>query len=101
MSEISCKTCPFFRPATDDASGESGVCHYALGGSYDTLVTIDWFCSAHPQSPGQRDRIAEIAMQGLLADEHGERGGTYRPDILAKRAYAFADAMMALRGKGR
>ena len=45
-----------------------------------------------------RDWFAGLALAGMLADESGDgEGSYYPPKVAAKRAYGFADAMLAAR----
>jgi hypothetical protein len=74
MIAATCETCPFWQ-LTPAAPGEmratpAGVCHHALSGAIldaDLHRFADWWCSEHPLR--QRDQLAAMAMQGLLA--HG------------------------------
>jgi hypothetical protein len=105
MSAATCKACPFWEPPKDGA-GPSGYCHHAR--SYlvagDTVRTFaDGWCSEHPLL--QRDRLAAMAMQGLVACEdalssYAGPDGTrpYRVRV-ALLAYEIADAMLAARGE--
>jgi len=89
MSDLSCATCPFWT---------NNYCHH-VSNATDSAVSPMWWCSEHPLAPGQRDRIAEMAMQGLLAGEPEQE--IYPPLMIAKRAYNIADAIIAERAKGK
>lgn len=49
------------------------------------------------QGMSLRDYFAGLAMQGMLSAEDEERGGLCVAGPTARRAYAFADAMLAAR----
>jgi hypothetical protein len=86
MSDLSCETCPFF---------SDGSCHHVSNAS-EVAMTVGnwWWCSEHPLAPGQRDRIAEIVVQGMAANSHDDR-----PANIVEESYRIADAMMAKRAK--
>lgn len=100
MGDVSCATCPFWASFQTDA-GVEGKCHHALNALSGDRVNTghSWWCSNHPLAPGQRDRIAELAMQGLLAGDT-EPGGSVTIQATAEIAYNVADAFMAERAKG-
>jgi hypothetical protein len=112
VSDATCKTCPFWGPyAESNARGERveprlGTCRLRPprpmpddepddGGqrfTHENPEVVDfWWCSEHPAR--QRDRLAAMAMQGILA--HGGPKG--EPAIIAKLAHQVADAMLAAR----
>jgi hypothetical protein len=106
MDSVTCATCPFGERLSTGAT-DNMVCH--LGRFPDEpRHPATWFCSEHPLAPGQRDRIAEMAMQGMLASESMSIGSTYMPAGLLGRAHLIADIemtdrarVMAEREKGR
>jgi hypothetical protein len=74
-----------------------GPCHLAStqsGSTDDFQPREDWFCSEHPLL--QRDRLAAMAMQGLLASLGSDR---LVPDAMAHDCYLAADALLAERTK--
>ncbi len=87
--EATCRTCPFFSPA--------GTCREArvVVGTEIATRAPDFWCSAHPLR--QRDRLAAMALQGLLAALDGPAAGGALPAQLAGDAYRIADAMLAER----
>jgi len=108
MDNVSCATCPFFGPGIDGLSW----CHHSSArppSDLDLALSPDWWCSEHPLAPGQRDRIAEMAMQGFLSDGGqawarlmAEQVPLTAPlEMLIKAVYAVADATMAERAKGK
>jgi hypothetical protein len=52
------------------------------------VVDADELCGRHPLHPGQRDRIAERMVHGLLAVN------ILSPDILMNEAFYLANAFM-------
>lgn len=97
MPDVTCATCPFFRLA-DDVGDGFGECHQLFSANYNDRVDPGWWCSAHPLAPGQRERIAEMAMQGVLAGESAA-GDYEEAEGVVVHAYEIADAMMAERRK--
>jgi len=87
MSDISCAICPFWT---------NNYCHH-VSNATDSAVSPTWWCSEHPLAPGQRDRIAEMAMTGIV---YG-MAESWTPIRLAKDAYNIADAIIAERAKGK
>jgi hypothetical protein len=89
-----CETCPYWteiEPA-GGARVRAGYCHHVANEANSrNYVDYDWWCSEHPDL--QRDRLAALAMQGLVTDH------LIGTDEAAVRAYMFADAMLAARKK--
>jgi hypothetical protein len=93
-TEATCKTCPFFCP---DAVND-GYCQRSPPTSDRDTETVwpktsalsSFWCGEHPLR--QRDRLAAMAMQGLMA-----AGWTQDSSAgdLADIAYSQADAMLA------
>jgi hypothetical protein len=105
MTDVTCKTCPFSGYRVEGPC----VCHHSSAKEQDPVRSPDWWCSEHPLAHGQRDRIAEMAMQGFLSDGGqawarlmAEQVPLTAPlEMLVKAVYAVADAMMAERAKGK
>jgi hypothetical protein len=113
-NEATCKTCPFWGPMAEcNSRGErveptTGTCRRhpprpmmtGSGGDHRELthenpeVAEFWWCGEHPLR--QRDGLAAMAMQGILACDDGE-GATFEPEQVARSAYQAADAMIAAR----
>ena len=92
-----CETCPYWTeidlPGVA-AKGEEccrvGHCHHVANEVNErNYLDYNWWCSEHPDR--QRDRLAAMAMQGLVTDH------LIGTDEAAVRAYLFADAMLAER----
>jgi hypothetical protein len=122
--EATCKTCPFWGPfAACNSKGvpvepTTGTCRRnppvpmmtESGGDHPELthenpeVPDFWFCGEHPLR--QRDRLAAMAMQGLLAapsfywDHEIATSGIPFREVIAVNAYDIADAMLAARARG-
>ncbi len=119
MGEARCKTCPFWAadPGDREESGIRRECRRNAPpphghdvadeptsnddwAAFSVTASDDW-CGEHPAL--QRDRLAAMAMQGLLAAGFYDRiGGEWstRDAQLASRAYQYADAMLREREKG-
>jgi hypothetical protein len=115
MGEVTCKTCPFWGPFAEcNSKGErvaptTGTCRRnpprpmmtESGGDHPELthenpdVPDFWWCGEHPLR--QRDRLAAMAMQGILSCDDGEDG--FVPTVVAANAYEMADAMLAARAR--
>jgi len=96
--QLRCDTCPYWISLGVSRPGE---CHHALVLQAEHGVNryADWWCSEHPLAPGQRDRIAEIAMQGIVTDANAVSHVDPYADTIVGRAYQIADAMMKWRRK--
>lgn len=100
MADATCKTCPF-REVLDQRR-EDGTpeirCHnaVAVAGWETAFHREDFWCSEHPLR--QHDRLAAMAMQGILA-HYGFKDEIETSDV-AKWAREQADAMLAERAKG-
>ena len=81
-----CETCPYWQEIKPplDTRIRVGHCHH-VANEY-TPLDHNWWCSEHPDR--QRDRLAAMAMQGLVTDH------LIGADEAAVRAYMFADAML-------
>lgn len=104
MTSATCKTCPFYGGGRDKFDG---TCHrnppvplanvpYGADGEAEGVfpyVDPSGYCGEHPLL--QRDRLAAMAMQGILTSDRD--GGS--AEKLADLAYAVADAMLAERSK--
>jgi hypothetical protein len=82
-------------PWTPASDGKPRIlCHHVAsmdgGGEPERYET--WFCSEHPAL--QRDRLATLALQGLLSDP---TSGLIEAEEFAEAAYQMADAMLAAR----
>lgn len=98
MADATCETCPWW--VFDSNSGgdvDVGYCHHVSATNVSMRFATSWWCSEHPLR--QRDRIAEVAVQGLLAYSHTGRPHNCAAS-LARAAYEMADAMLAERAKG-
>lgn len=103
-TEATCGTCPFWH---GNETSTSAVCARsaprATGkptpdlGAWPWTQPRDW-CGEHPSR--QRDRLAAMAMQGLVSTETEDSGWMNAESRLASRSYAIADAMLAARAKG-
>jgi hypothetical protein len=110
-NEATCRTCPFFVPysfesgigtcrrepprpmMTEPVEGEQSLTHE------NPEVAPFWFCGEHPLR--QRDRLAAMAMQGILASGGAkDRGGSYDFESMAVSAYYMAEEMLAAVAKG-
>lgn len=95
MADATCKTCPFWQRRDGDAiSGvpDPGYCHHVhANAESDPQRRGDWWCSEHPGR--QRDRLAAMAMQGLVACSTVNASN----DDIARSAYDLADKMLAAR----
>lgn len=109
--DATCKTCPFWHGIE---SSTAAACSRnppigertkdGPGGRWPWTGPRDW-CGEHPLR--QRDRLAAMAMQGLVTDPSGLPGfGGVDPDAdrtlgygerVARAAYSVADAMLASR----
>lgn len=108
MADATCKTCPFWErlEAHPDGTAErKGYCHHSHSEADDNPQRYEnWWCSEHPLR--QRDRLAAMAMQGILAsvghfcDEDSRRAGYPDREVIAVNAYEIADAMLAEAAKG-
>jgi hypothetical protein len=107
MDKPSCSNCPYGLQTTA-RDGKAYQCRIdapkvsPLPNGLQTtagwpVVDADELCGRHPLHPGQRDRIAEMAMQGLLAF-YGLKAP--EEEDIALWSYNLADAMMAERAKG-
>ena len=104
MSDATCKTCPFWqertgRPEGDDRDGY-GLCHHVHAhAEFEAWRYGDWWCSEHPLR--QRDRLAAMAMQGIMANTEVlsrlEEDDRVFADEVAGLAHQIADAMLAAR----
>lgn len=82
-------------PAEPGSDSERiGQCHYAANG-FEAISDDAWWCSEHPAR--QRDRLAAIAMGGLVS----AWGDTNPADELAEYSYKVADAMLSARRKAK
>jgi hypothetical protein len=91
--DATCKTCPFWsrREAAVEGVPDPGYCHHLHASTEeDPQRRGDWWCSEHPLR--QRDRLAAVAMQGLMAAEWAQNSSA---GDLADIAYSQADAMLA------
>jgi hypothetical protein len=106
MADVSCATCVFGTPHNNKPLGglpglNRITCHHAASPSYGDDVSNRWFCSEHPLAPGQRDRIAELAMHAQVSNSGWVSESKGWSDAhVARNAYEQADAMMAERAKG-
>lgn len=93
MADATCSNCPWWEMKPDQS--DVGRCHHGSVHQLDSVYRdFTWWCSEHPLR--QRDRIAEMAMQGLCADPNIDSP----PKQVAEAAYKVADAMLAERAKG-
>lgn len=116
--DATCETCPFYGGRRDKLDG---TCHrnppvfmpnvpYGADGEAEGVFPYVYptgYCGEHPLL--QRDRLAAMAMQGLIVDPDGFQGfGGFDPDAdrsisygerVSRAAYAIADAMLAERNK--
>jgi hypothetical protein len=98
VSDATCETCPFATPWNASAAGVARIiCHHAamaaeFCGDDEPARTETWWCSEHPLR--QRDRLAAMAMQGLMAAGWAQDASA---GDLADVAYGQADAMLAAR----
>jgi hypothetical protein len=114
VGEATCRTCPFWAadPGDREEPGIRRECRrnppppHGHDIAEEPVSDDDWaafsvtasgnWCGEHPLR--QRDRLAAVAMQGLLAAKFWECIGgnpTDRDRMLARRAYQFVDAMLA------
>lgn len=102
--DATCKTCPFWEKTNAKRPGSAldvqGLCHHASkdAGSEPSIFAGSWWCSEHPLR--QRDRLAAMAMQGILAGlptPHGQAKLPFGESArsFAAQAYEIADAMLA------
>jgi hypothetical protein len=102
MDNLCCATCPFSEKLSTGAT-DNTACH--LGRFADEpRHPSTWWCSEHPLAPGQRDRLAAMAIPGLVTcvdsvDSYTGIRNLWAPNQVARRAYAIADAMLAERAK--
>lgn len=84
-TELTCATCPWWRPI---ASENSGRCHHSAS-AVDTYRADDWWCNEHPDRklPDVHE-LAKIAWPEILRDHDDGHEA-------ARRAYREADAMLA------
>jgi hypothetical protein len=105
VSEGTCKTCPFWDASPADRGDAAerecrvrspaawSVPHREAAPARDAMwpwTRADDWCGEHPAR--QRDRLAAMAMQGMLADPACIESGW-----VATAAYLFADAMLKAR----
>lgn len=103
-----CSTCPFWEcPDADRKDAPERRCIVRSPAAYTSRLpdagpprnavwpwTLrDESCGEHPAR--QRDRLAAMAMQGIVTFN----GNVDRVDLLARDAYEIADAMLAEREK--
>ena len=110
--DATCKNCPFWDAAPDDRAGRSeqkcrvrppaAVTVTSRATAQNRDATWPWtecddWCGEHPLR--QRDRLAAMAMQGLLAFVADPTIPDVPPTRLAANAYRIADTMLAARGE--
>jgi len=96
VSDATCKTCPHWAPACRDPGALNGECRNVEALRFrHTETTRDYWCSEHPAL--QRDHLAAMAMQGLLACGLHVPNGPDPATFLVDQAYRIADAMLATR----
>jgi hypothetical protein len=115
VPDATCKTCPFFDYSTNEDGGSRDFqcrrepkryisAEQSLAGgpvAWWPPVSPDDWCGEHPLR--QRDRLAAMAMQGILAsaphwcDADALKAGYPPKEIVAVNAYEIADAMLAER----
>ena len=96
-----CENCPFWEATSREGYEDRGVCHHAANDNQDgdPVRRKTWWCSEHPFL--QRDRVALVALQGILASlptsslEQAHKPFGPFAAILTTQAYEFADAVMA------
>lgn len=97
MRDLSCATCPFSEKLSTGAT-DNTACHLGRFAN-EPRHPSTWWCSEHPLAPGQRDRIAEIAMQGWLSSWPADKAVKGSEQALTEASYVVADAMLIERAK--
>lgn len=99
--KATCSNCPFGVEFVDSSGKKTGTreCRHGrvLGSPVATHNEPGWWCSEHPLAPGQRDKLAAMAMQGMVPAASDD---WIEPEILAQNAYEIADAMLEFRKRG-